>query len=855
MPTVDELLNSLLETGAEHIHPVSDNDTYYIINPNTRQITNESGTENVIMQYDHNSERVTFEIPRYVDGHDMTLCNVVKVHYVNPGMGFGTDYFGVYDVDDIRVDPDNTNNVICTWLISRNVTQQPGLLNFLVQYSCVDNDGTEVYEWHTDIYSGIRINPGRDNGEAIVEEYADILEQWRAKLFGAEDTITANLAETTQDHLDSIAAKTTEALNSIPEDYTTTHAMADEALRTKADAVILHETGEHIFIDDSSGSNLVGLNLYGRTTQAKSNGYQLFDANDIETRSAGGATLTNNGDGTFSIYGSGNLTSDFSIYHYYTHEETVKLFKPGTLQLVDNPNTNPRMYIHSQRNGGNLASLSMVNTKTFEITQEMLDDATFRIVVGYYGGVNNKIVGGISKPMVYQDGDGTWEPFTGGHASPSIDWGMPLVSVEDPTVAIHGKNLITYNSTGKTTAGITYVVNNDGSVTINGTSTSNAYFIFDDLNPITCKGVPLTASINIDRSDIYMVVGYIRADGSILNSLAAVTSTNEVEFTYPDEAVSTRIFLGVDTGATCYNVTIHPMVKIKEANLTHDVPKPKQTIELTRTLRAVPVSQNGNYVDSNGQHWIADEIDFERGKLIQRVAYKVFDGTETTWRKYGDKNSYMVDWPGVTGSWMDNNVMCSHFKVDAVEAYKGIDGYVGVDSKGLCYFGMDLNTADDVKAWFMSNNTTVICPLIVPVEIDLTETEIQAFLALRSNATNTTVFNDYNSMMTAKYIADIRTWFMKTIDYSVKKIQLVMPQSAWIESADETYYYQALDYSAKKNSKIDMQPSPQQLVKLLSIGVSIFLGNENGVVTAYAIGGKPDYDLTVEATEQAVVYG
>jgi len=59
-----------------HIHPVYDTDSHFTINPITREIKNESSTKTRLIQYDHNSERFSFDMPKTVEGHDMTLCNV-----------------------------------------------------------------------------------------------------------------------------------------------------------------------------------------------------------------------------------------------------------------------------------------------------------------------------------------------------------------------------------------------------------------------------------------------------------------------------------------------------------------------------------------------------------------------------------------------------------------------------------------------------------------------------------------------------------------------------------------------------------------------------------------------------------
>ena len=113
MSQAEDLLNSLAESVAVHEHPVVDSDSYFIIDPDTRTITNTAETKNVIMQYDHDSERYTFELKRFIEAHDMMLCNVVKVHYNNIDGTTGEEHADVADIYDLRINPDNTGTVLC----------------------------------------------------------------------------------------------------------------------------------------------------------------------------------------------------------------------------------------------------------------------------------------------------------------------------------------------------------------------------------------------------------------------------------------------------------------------------------------------------------------------------------------------------------------------------------------------------------------------------------------------------------------------------------------------------------------------------------------------------------------------
>lgn len=157
-----------------HIHNVVDTDIHYKIDGITRTITNINETKRELVQNDHNSEQFTFEIPRFVDSHDFTDCNVVQVHYVNIDKFNKVQGYGIYTVDDLGVKADDENTVVLTWLISNNATKCAGKLNFSIRFSCINN-GIVEYAWHTTEFSGITILPSLYNSEYIVEQDPDVI--------------------------------------------------------------------------------------------------------------------------------------------------------------------------------------------------------------------------------------------------------------------------------------------------------------------------------------------------------------------------------------------------------------------------------------------------------------------------------------------------------------------------------------------------------------------------------------------------------------------------------------------------------------------------------------------------------
>ena len=171
-----------------HNHNIVDTDKLFIVDPFTRTINTDSGNKIAIMQYDHKSERLTFQIPRMIEGHDMSLSDVVQVHYTNTSTGTSISNRqqspGIATLTDLRTSPDDEDTLICSWLISQHATQYAGTLSFLLKFICTgeaDSDELE-YVWHTNICSYINVLPGLNNSDDIATVYPDVLTQMSKRL-------------------------------------------------------------------------------------------------------------------------------------------------------------------------------------------------------------------------------------------------------------------------------------------------------------------------------------------------------------------------------------------------------------------------------------------------------------------------------------------------------------------------------------------------------------------------------------------------------------------------------------------------------------------------------------------------
>lgn len=170
-------------SGISHTHTgniIVDADEHFIIDTTTRAIVNTENKKVTLMQFDHESERYSFDVDRIIDGHDLMDCNRVQVHFINIGSN-KQKHPGLYLVDDVHVKESDDSKITFSWLISQDATQLSGVLSFLVSFECVDG-ATVLYRWSSSTYSAIQITAGMDNDNTIVELYADELLAWQFEM-------------------------------------------------------------------------------------------------------------------------------------------------------------------------------------------------------------------------------------------------------------------------------------------------------------------------------------------------------------------------------------------------------------------------------------------------------------------------------------------------------------------------------------------------------------------------------------------------------------------------------------------------------------------------------------------------
>lgn len=187
------------------------------------------------------------------------------------------------------------------------------------------------------------------------------------------------------------------------------------------------------------------------------------------------------------------------------------------------------------------------------------------------------------------------------------------------------------------------------------------------------------------------------------------------------------------------------------------------TLATPNGLPGVPVSKDGNYTDSNGQQWVCDEIDLERGKYVQRVVIENISGGWSL-KETSDRPGRFIR-TGLSNKYANGGIiaLCSIASWKSWGSSDRDNRYVFALSMTTFYISppSDISmTADELNAKLnaLKDPVVVLGQLATPIERDLTPEEIAAYKALRTYGPTTVITNDAGAEMEATYVADTKTY-------------------------------------------------------------------------------------------------
>lgn len=175
------------------------------------------------------------------------------------------------------------------------------------------------------------------------------------------------------------------------------------------------------------------------------------------------------------------------------------------------------------------------------------------------------------------------------------------------------------------------------------------------------------------------------------------------------------------------------------------------TLSTPNGLPGIPVKFDGNYIDPQGQQWVCDEVDLERGVRVQRVGKaeikRVDVSKDPKW--YDANKSYSYEVTLFTSFFLNNPAFqaaepCNRFIMKTFNGFynHGIETG-GLSNQNYAVFNISktlgiCTTAEEFKAWF-NENVVLYKILATPIETPLTPDEIAAYKALTAYGPDTVV--------------------------------------------------------------------------------------------------------------------
>lgn len=472
-----------------------------------------------------------------------------------------------------------------------------------------------------------------------------------------------------------------------------------DGLASKAMVNAGYYTYKGISYGGSASNNGIDVaEIDGAYSQVTTNGFQLFNASKLPTKSQGGATVTNNGDGSFAISGSGNLSGIFNLLVNLTTEETKKILKQGNLYIKTGQTCYPYFTVAIFNSDGSI-SKSFANIDSangvIKIEPSYLEDDTIKLKFGFYGVSGANIVNNSIKPMIYQDGDGTFEPYTGGIASPNPEYPQEPKFVGDYNedtqkydidFMTSGKNLFDYTKSTESC-----YLNADG------TLATTASYKTSDFIPVIGGKTYCISKRGTVRSKFY------NSSKEVLNDNWATSTDAATTIIIPDEASYFRFSYCINGDYKVDEATLQLELGSVETSYEPFTGFETTTVELNQPLRELP----------NG---VKDTI--ENGVVTRRVGEITYDGSEAWVKMNGsDSNNWLYARNQVQNKTEGLCDLLLHKSYAVINQGAELDN-VGFNTdyyKGTLYLNVGYymeqagltNTVADLKTWLQSNPITV----------------------------------------------------------------------------------------------------------------------------------------------------
>lgn len=515
----------------------------------------------------------------------------------------------------------------------------------------------------------------------------------------------------------AIVAQNKEDISTLKEDVTALQNAQD--ITTTTDPTMQNSYPGRVLINEIGG---------GETQQDSTTGAQLlnYDAWKNVGIVNGTAVFENNGI-TITATANDAYTSYNPLATEGAFPETAKIeVSEGdtiTISWEENTNASGRVFIFGNGTTGSYVEVNNNTQKTRTYTVPSgVTFVTFRLGVETAG----ETISYKNIMIAKNNTSASYEPFTGGIASPNLQYQQPIEATVVSEVKTVGKNLLKNVAITQTKNGVVFTVNNDGSVTLDGTPTEDTAFAINTTTILPAESYILSGSPSGSSKTTYKL--YIDGIGNDFGSGKNFICS---------EDRTVRVLIGIVSGVTVSNLTFYPMIRL--ASIEDDTYEPYTETVQTLT-NPITLYNHGGVKDT-----------FNSKQKNKRFGVAVFDGSDDEkWvmRSIGSTGTYRVALDNLRGkskgATADTvaNLLCTAYtavRSDSKGTYGSNRGISGVQSGVIYIYDENFNTSDSLDAW-----KAKLSELPIAIVYELAEEEIESLptadqIALNSLPTYSTI--------------------------------------------------------------------------------------------------------------------
>ena len=185
-----EFLKKLQEGTAKNLTQIPSDEPRFIIDSNTRQITIPDEFTFLGVKNDANAETIYFEIDRYFDTEDLSKHTII-VQYIDNSYSNDDSPIGIEPITNIDLDI-VPGKIIFGWTISHEITFKSTSIAFAIRFYTLSKDNKFLYSFNT-LTSSLPILDTLDVTGTTIERYANILDEWSARMSSLETSVNEKL--------------------------------------------------------------------------------------------------------------------------------------------------------------------------------------------------------------------------------------------------------------------------------------------------------------------------------------------------------------------------------------------------------------------------------------------------------------------------------------------------------------------------------------------------------------------------------------------------------------------------------------------------------------------------------------